>query len=227
MGEPTTCGRPLAIFRPQMRIGVLVTGDIAVRAAHSLSAHPEVDDVVVVGPATSRSFKVVPTAEGCDLLLGTGNSAPPTARKHGVPLLWDGEYTQEGVAVWGASVAGLTLALAAREADARLVALADPSQDEHGDRKLRFPDPVSSLGVSDVTYAGRPLTVGKSPSEFSACLVVGSERTVTIVDQAHFLAGVALAAAVGVIGAEPVPVWNRALTYLNTATEMGLVMGES
>lgn len=210
-----------------MRIGVLVTGDTAVRAAHSLSAHPGVEEVVVVGPATSRSFKVVATAEGCDLLVGTGDSAPPTARKHGVPLLWDGENVEDGVVVWGASVAGLTLALASRETDTRLVALADPNQDEHNNRKLRFPDPVSTLGVSNTTYAGRPLTMGKSPNEFSACLVVSSKRSVTIVDQAHFMAGVALAAGVGVLGAEPLPVWNRALTYLNTATEMGLVMGES
>ena len=217
----------MAARRPQVKIGVLVSGDTAVRAAHSLSAHPGVEEVVVVGPATSRSFRVVATAEGCDLLVGTGDSAPPTARSHGVPLLWDGEQAEEGVAVWGASVAGLTLALAARELNTGLVALADPSQDEHGDRKLRFPDPVGSLGVSDTTYAGRPLAVGKSPNEFSACLVAGSERRITIIDHAHFMAGVALAAAVGVIGAEPLPVWNRALTYLHTATGMGLLMGEA
>ena len=183
--------------------------------------------MVVVGPATSRSFKVVSTADGCDLLVGTGDSAPRIARQHGVPLLWDGEHAEQGVAVWGASVAGLTLALAARESDVRLVALADPNQNEQGDRKLRFPDPVRTVAVSDATYAGRPLTVGKPTDDFSACLVVGSERSVTIVDQAKFMAGVALAAGVEVIGAEPVPVWNRALTYLNTATEMGLVMGET
>ena len=113
------------------------------------------------------------------------------------------------------------------ESDARLVALADPSQDESSQRRLLFPDPIGSVAMSDATYAGRPLKVGKSPNEFSACLVVGSDRTVTIVDQASYMAGVALAAAVGVIGAEPVPVWSRALTYLNTATDMGLVMGEA
>ncbi len=42
-----------------MRIGLLVTGDTSVRAAHSLQAHPGVDEVVVIGPAQSKSFEVV------------------------------------------------------------------------------------------------------------------------------------------------------------------------
>ncbi len=210
-----------------MRIGVLVTGDTAVRAAHSLSAHPEVDEVVVVGPARSRNFKVVSTAKHCDLLVGSGDSGPQTARKHGVPLLWDGEHAEEGVAVWGASPAGLTLALAAREPDARLVALADPSHSEGDTSKVTFPDPIGTVGVSDSTLADRRIATGRAPDEYAACLVIGPERRVTIVDQAAFLAGVALAASIGVAGTEPIPVWSRALTYLNTATEMGLVMGEA
>ena len=204
-----------------------MTGDTAVRAAHSLSAQPGVDEVVVVGPARSRNFKVVSTAEDCDFLVGSGASAPPIARKHGVPLLWDGEHGVEGVAVWGASPAGLTLALAAREPDARLVALADPNQAEGENSKVRFPDPVGTVGVSDSTFADRRIATGRAPDEYAACLVIGPERRVTIIDHAAFLAGVALAASIGVAGTEPLPTWSRALTYLNTATEMGLVIGEA
>ena len=70
-----------------MKIGVLVTGDTAVRAAHSLSADPSVDQVVVIGPATSKSFEVVETAQTCDYLIGTGREAPKLASQHGVPLI--------------------------------------------------------------------------------------------------------------------------------------------
>ena len=97
-----------------MIVGVLVTGDTAVRAAHSLSAHPTVDEVVVVGPARSKSFRVVPTAEGCDLLVGTGPHAPNLARGHGVGLIWDGETTEDGSPrrrrITGRSGAGFGLA---------------------------------------------------------------------------------------------------------------------
>ena len=99
-----------------MIVGVLVTGDTSVRAAHSLSAHPTVDEVVVVGPARSKSFRVVPSAERCDFLVGSGPEAPGIARNHGVPLIWDGESIEDGVIVAGGSPAGLALALASRRA---------------------------------------------------------------------------------------------------------------
>jgi hypothetical protein len=57
-------------------------------------------------------------------------------------------------------------------------------------------------------------------------LVEGAQRKVTIVDDGDFLSGIALAAAVMVAGAEPAPVWDRALDYLQAATAMGLVMAE-
>jgi hypothetical protein len=204
-----------------------VSGDTAVRAAHSLSAHPGVDQVVVIGQARSQNFKVVATAEACDFLVGAGASAPETARRHGVPLLWNGEQAEDGVAVWGASPLGITLAIAAGEPDPQLVALADPIRREADSARVRFPDPVGAVGVSDSVVAGHRIALGKAPGDYSACLVVGSERKVTIVDHGAFLAGVALAAAIGVAGKEPAPVWDRPLGYLNTATAMGLVMGEA
>lgn len=209
-----------------MRIGVLVTGDTAVRAAHSLAAHPTVDSVVVIGPATSKNFPVVDSAEGCDLLVGTGKRAPNEALRHGVPLLWDGESVADGVAVWGASPMGLTLALASREADPRLVAMAHPDAQGGSDHKARFPDPLGQLDVADTLYDGHRLAVATSPNEFCACLAVGGSRRVTIVDEADFLSGIALAAAVDVTSKEPRPVWDEALTYLKTVASMGLVMAE-
>ena len=210
-----------------MRIGLLVTGDTAVRAAHSLSAHPVIDQVVVIGPATSTSFDVVPDASGCDLVVGHGPHAPEQARRHGVPLIWDGEDPEEGVAVWGASPQGLTLALADRESDPHLVALAHPNLPPGRDHRARFPQPLGPLGVVDGLYAGRRVAMGRAPGTLAACLAQGAHRRVTIIDEAPFLSGVALAAAVGVVDGSPHPVWHDALTYLQTATEMGLVMAET
>ena len=210
-----------------MIVGVLVTGDTAVRAAHSLGAHPTVDEVVVVGPARSKSFRVVPSAEGCDYLVGTGPDAPGLARNHGVQLIWDGESIEDGIIVAGGSPAGLALAMASREPDPRLVAVSHPDYDEGSDHVVRFPEPVGKATVNDTTYAQRRVATAKSPNRFAACLAVGAGRRVTIVDDAAFLSGIALAAGVDIAGDQPLMVFDDALTYLQTATDMGLVMADS
>lgn len=211
-----------------MRIGLLVTGDISVRAAHSLAAHYGIDEVVVIGPATSKSFEVVDRAIGCDYLVGSGSTAPETARSHDVPLIWDGTTSEAGVAVWGASPTGLALALAARESDPRLVAVAHPDLAiDTFDRTTRFPDPVGRVGIRDAQLDGRPVAEAHSPNEFAACLAVGVKRRVTVVDHGHFLSGVALAAGIAVANGSTTAVWENALPYLEAATEMGLVMAES
>jgi hypothetical protein len=211
-----------------VRIGLLVTGDTSVRAAHSLQAHPGVDEVVVIGPAQSKSFEVVSSAAGCDCLVGSGETAPRLAQRHGVPLIWDGPESHPGVAVWGASPEGIVLALATREPDPRLVALAHPEIAEGPTTRItRFPDPVGRVGVRDEHLDGRPIAIGRSPNEFAACLVEGATRRVTVVDHGAFLAGVALAAAVSCLNGVERSVWDSALPYLQTVTEMGLVMAES
>lgn len=208
-----------------MRIGVLVTGDVAVRAAHSLSPHPGIDEVVVIGPARSRNFEVVADATGCDLLVGSGEEAPEQARRHGVPLIWDGDHPDAGVSVWGASPQGLALALAAREEDPRLVAVAHPGLTAGNERRVRFADPVGNVEVTDVRYGDRIVAVGRSAPSFAGCLAAGPHRDVTIVDDASFLAGVALAA--GALVTDGGPVWGAALPYLQAAAAMGLVMAEA
>jgi hypothetical protein len=209
-----------------VKIGVMVTGEVAVRAALSLAAHPGIDDVVVIGPATSKTFPVVPDASGCDLLIGTGAESPVRARSLGVPLVWDGETPEDGVIVHGASPQGLALAVAARESDPRLVALAHPDLQEGTGGRADFPHPVGRLAVSDRAYGGRRLAEGRSTNGYAAALTVGRLRRVAVVDDARFLSGVALAAGVAVVEDEPVAAWDSALTYLRAATGMGLVMAE-
>ena len=196
------------------------------RAAHSLAAHPTVDDVVVIGPARSKSFKVVPDASECDMLVGSGAGAPGRARKLGVPLLWDGENHEEGVMVWGAAPVGLALALAAREPDPRIVAAAHPDFEEGSDHRVRFPDPVGSVKMADATFGGRRVALAHSPDRFAACLAVGKDRMVTIVDDGAFMSGIALAAGIDALNGGPVAVWDRALPYLQAASAMGLVMAD-
>lgn len=200
-----------------------MTGDVAVRAAHSLEAHPDIDDVVVIGPATSKSFQVVESAAGCDYLIGHGERAPSMAQPHDVPLIWDGDHSRSHV--WGAGPGGLTLALAAREEDPRLVAVAHPGLEGGSDQTVRFPKPVGRLAAADATLGGRRLAQARS-NQFSACLVEGGARSVSIVDDGAFLAGVALAAGIA-CAKDGGPVWDNALPYLQAAVLMGLVMAEN
>jgi hypothetical protein len=207
-----------------VRVGVLVTGETAVRAAHCLAAHPGIDEVVVVGPATSKTYRVVDDAGECDLLIGTGPEAPGRARDLGVGLVWDGDTAQGGVHVFGAAPEGLALAMAARETDPQLVAVAYPGAPVGEGRFARLPKPVGRVNLHDTTFGGRPIAVGPSRNAFAAALSTGVGRRVTIVDDGAFLAGVALAAGAAVDGAGAV--WEDSLAYLRAATEMGLVMAE-
>ena len=208
-----------------MKIGVLVTGDTAVRAAHSLSGSPHVDDIVVVGPATSKNFRVVDTAEDCDVLIGSGPKAPRIAARHGLPLVWDGMDDEGGAVVWGASPQGLALAIASRETDPRLVAVAHPSLEPDGTvRVQRFPSPIGQVSVSDQMIDGKPVASATSKT-YGAVLVEASSRNVTMIDNGAFMSGIALAAGIACL-TNPGAVWDHALSYLEMAAEMGLVMAE-
>ena len=72
------------------------------------------------------------------------------------------------------------------------------------------------------------MALGKSYNDYGACLVETKKRSVTVVDVAAFLSGVSLAAGVSVFdAANPQPVWEKALPYLEMAQSMGLVMAEA
>jgi hypothetical protein len=69
--------------------------------------------------------------------------------------------------------------------------------------------------------------MAQSSNRFAACLAVGAGRSVTIVDDGAFMSGIALGAGVSVADGSPKMVFEDALTYLQTATDMGLVMADS
>jgi hypothetical protein len=71
------------------------------------------------------------------------------------------------------------------------------------------------------------VALAHSDNEFAACLAVGADRRVAIVDDGEFMSGVALGAGAVVAGSEPGPVWDHALAYLEAVTAMGLVMAQS
>ena len=108
------------------------------------------------------------------------------------------------------------------------MAVAHPDSDPaRGTQTIRFPDPVGRLETDDDSVDNRPIATGRSANGFAACLVEGASRRIAVVDHAGFMSGVALAAGVAVTSESPRPVWSDALTYLEAATEMGLVMAES
>lgn len=210
-----------------MKIGVPAEGETASRAAHSLAAHPLVEELVIVGPATSRYYRVVDDPSGCDLLVVTGPDAPERHVSHGIPMVWDGPGPRPGVVVWAASPVGLALAMAEREDDPTLVAAAHPALGARTGERLRFPDPVGRVAVSELEGGGRRLHAGGVSGSDAAVMVRSRERSVAIVDDAGFMSGVTLAAGIVVADGTPKPVWEAALDYMNAVTQMGLVMAES
>lgn len=215
-----------------MKVGVLIGGENAVRAAHSLAAEPSIEELVVIGPATSNNFKVVKDPTGLDLLVGSGPQAPKQARPYSLPLVWDGDTQSEGVAVWGASIVGMAAAIGARQRRPNLIAAAHPDAPVGSGRSVRFGRPVGATQVSEVDLnspngSSPTVELGKSYNEYAACAVQTKKRQISVVDVAAFLSGVALAAGVAAYGASPSPVWDRALPYLEMAHTMGLVMAEA
>lgn len=197
------------------------------RAAHSLSADPLVDELVVLGPAKSNNFKVVESAKGLDVLVGSGARAPSEARKHSVPLIWDGHEAAEGVIVWGASIVGLAAAIGKRQRNPTVIAAAHPDAVQGSGQSVRFAKPVGATQVDELALGGIAVGLGKSYNEYAGCLVATKKRRITVVDRALFLSGIALAAGLGVHNGQERAVWDLPLEYLETATGMGLVMAEA
>ena len=90
---------------------------------------------------------------------------------------------------------------------------------------VSFPKPIGRLPATDGTLGKKHLAQSHS-NAFAACLVEGRGRSVSIVDDAAFLSGVALAAGIACVDSEG-PVWDNALAYLQATTVMGLVMAEN
>jgi len=210
-----------------MRVVVAVDGETTTRAAHSLSTHPGVDEVVLLGPATSAHFDTVRSVSGFDAVVGTEKAVVP-ASKAGLPAVITGSMAT-GVGISGASVEGLALALAVGVEAVHSLAVAIPG-DPDGEETVTFPSPIDGRPARRRRYDGHELHVAHGSDELAAAMVQGEARHRVVVDHPLFMAGIALAAGVGVLldspVTQPTPVWTRAEPYLRTAVGMGLVIGE-
>lgn len=204
---------------------VAVDGEATRRAAFSLSTHPGVSKVSVLAPAASRHFPVVDSPEGHDLVISVSASG------------WDGPDLPLAVAddqldrpgVYGGSPQGLARALANGSGDVDILALAFPGEPTRG-TDVMFPSPIDGRRATTDLVGGRKVYMAPGEGPLGAAMALGSERHRVILDNFHFMEGIALAAAAVLALSDPggatLAVWEDATTYLAAATAMGLVVGE-
>lgn len=209
-----------------MKVAIAVEGEVTTRAAQSLSSHPDVE-VVLLAPANSSQFEVVDTPEGCVAVFGAGTAVRVAAASRLPAVTTAGLEGQPGVA-W-ASIQGLALALASDLDSIRRVAAAIPGE-PGGDETVVFPSPIDGRLAMDEKVDSRHLLVARGEGSLASALALGGNRHRAIMDDHRFMEAIALAAGVGVLGegelTGAVPVWERSGPYLQTAAEMGLVIGE-
>ena len=209
------------------RILVAVEGEVTMRAAQTLSAHPGVESISLLGPAKSSFFPTTNEAEGHDIVVG-GDLAAQVGLEVRIPAaVWGDLGDQDGLS--RASIEGLALALAVGVDGVEVVAVATPGNRE-GDEALMFPSPIDSVPTTTEKVDGHEIHFGASPESVSAAMVRGRDIDRVIIDDHAFMRGIALAAAAATLIEQPAPggdpVWTRSSSYLRAAVEMGLVIGE-
>lgn len=209
------------------RVLIAVEGEVTMRAAQSLATHPGVDQISLLAPAKSASFPTVERATGYDLVLGRGVAAEVGADE-GITAIVEGTLAGQA-GLYHASIAGLALSLAVGTQGVDIVGIAEPGEPQ-GSRRLVFPSPIDARNAREERLDGHELLVASGAGPLAAAIVLGGDRHRVIVDDHHFMAGIALAAAAAIALNDPPqgpePVWTRALDYLRAAVDMGLVIGE-
>lgn len=210
-----------------MRVLVVVDGEVTTRAAHSLVPHPGVSEVCLLAPATSSHFDTVGSTDGFDVVIGTGNAVAVAAGAQ-LPAVVTGDASDAAGVTW-ASPSGLAQALAADLDEVVEVATAVPGEPD-GDTFVVFPSPIDSRQARSEGVDGHTILVARGHGSLGAAMAIGRSRHRVITDDHRFLAGIALAAGAGILLEEtptaPTPVWERPVSYLRTAVDMGLVIGE-
>ncbi len=204
------------------RIVVVVDGEASKRAAFSLTAHPGISHVSVLAPATSKHFPVVESVDGHDIVVGR------SPVRHDLPtVIADEDLRSPGI--FGGSVLGLVLALAVGVDEVDSMAAALPG-DPAGDVTVVFPSPIDGRPSRTERLGGHPIQVGRGEGALAAAMVTSPSLHRVIVDDHTFMEGIALAAAAALlldgIPNAPTPAWTLAASYLQTAVDMGLVIGE-
>lgn len=203
-------------------------GELAIRAAHSLTSHPGVTAVSLLAPAKSASFPTVEDAGDSDVVVGPGEDARHAAEAAGKPVVVS-EMVLGGPGIYGASLRGLALALTSGLGVPTTVALATAGP-PGGGRDVTFPSPIGRRSAAEEIVEGHHILVARGAGTFEAVYAAGPHLHRTIVDEGLFMAGIALAAGVALMREPPPspaePVWRWADAYLRTVVAMGLVVGE-
>lgn len=211
-----------------MRVLVAVDGESTTRAAQSLSDHPGIETVALLAPARSSNFETVTTAEGFDVVVGKAVAAE-TAQEAGLPAVVEAELPPGTHGVYAASILGLAVALSSDMPGSPTTAVAVEGEPK-GARAVMFPSPIDSRPAVEEPVDGFRVLVARGEGPLQAAIALGADRHRVVMDHAGFMEGIALAAGVGILlegtVEAAIPVWAAASTYLKTAVDMGLVLGE-
>ncbi len=196
-----------------MRVLVVGSDPIHLRAAAALAAHP---DIAVVGLADAKppaSWKgrmiAARTTNGFDVVVG---GSRPGVRS--VTADHTGTVSM-------ASPVGLVRALATRLPETTGLAVTTPGKPSRAAGHADFPAPVGRVtGVIEDNH----VMVCPSQSELTAVMARTDHRILAVLDHRDFLEAVTLAAGVFLRSG---PVWEQAEVYLAACETMGLVIAEA
>ncbi len=198
-----------------MRVLVAGSEPVVLRAAASLAAHPDVAGVGLAdaNPPSGWNDRMVHAgnSRGYDVIVGR-----PHRRLRSVTSDGAGTITH-------ASPVGLAMSLAAELSPGAVAAMTVPGRPRKSPSYFDFPDPVGRLlGTRDSTG----VLVCPTEGGLAAAGASLRDRTLAVVDDPQFLAGVCLAAG-ALLGAHRGPVWEAAATYVAACEAFGLVRAES
>lgn len=208
-----------------MRVAVRPHGEIFARAASALAAHPDVEVVGLIGRRPARAWAgrmvEIPDARGFEVVMGVDGREDAA----GAVLVTIGEAPDDGPTVTWADPTGLARALAGPDRTAARTVHGTPSRTG---TRLAFPAPIGYVRA-DVERDGVLLAPIEGP--LAGVLALRPDGTsIAVVDDAHFLHAVCLAAgafvaAMAVDG--PHPVWEAPARYLAACESLGMVTAET
>lgn len=202
-----------------MRVAIRVTDQLTSRAAGALAAHPQIEEVGLLGHRPGAGWehrmRTVPDPQGFDILISSGPQ--PT---FGCKLVVPGGADRAVQAVTHASPVGLARRLASE------LGGATPAVTRFGKpltwgRRVPFPSPIGWLRAREETDE---VLVAPTELEVAGVVAFTTEEALGVVDDPAYLAAVCLAAGAFVRGFGPV--WEDA-AYLDAVRELGVVLSST
>lgn len=198
-----------------MRILVTGTGSVALRAAASLAAHPDVAGVGLAdtNPPTGWSGRMVHAgnSRGYDVVVGRPHRRLPSVT------------SDDAGTVGQASPLGLARSLAATIGPGAVAAMTVAGKARRSPAYFDFPRPVGRVLGRRGEHG---VLICPTDGDLAAAGAALGDLTVAVVDETLFLQGVCLAAG-ALLGPHRGPVWETAETYIAACEDLGLVRAES